>query len=495
MDTNFRKPLELKPTRIGRPRFDRESKILARFYEPLSLLRALGQTRGAHTRQPRNTNDATEKRRKFLENLCFVCDFRKGGKTCTAIALEDCSSKYQFWTSSNGKNSGIVEFLREALRFLCGTSHLTGMQQVAKENEFTEFCAAFARNRIEGERKLVQAQATECVLKLQNRTTRRGRRDEELIRMLQQIIDENDLIKLCAFSYQHRRSTWMTELKALASNEERELGLQAMRSSFFLVRHHIGRLSHHIRAPKELIQLSNHMENILENHTVMVVDHLPSIQPPPRDTHTNLEGIMNRMFKKDNEKEKKFVKEALIHLDRVSGIFKSFLDFYEQPSVQVHAEIEVLEHFHRSQLVFAGNDRFVACSKPACLCCELYFQYHPARPVIPSSHKNVWTRWSPPKMEYSAAMGDMAIQQRKILSKITDDLREQIIDQVLQRSTHSLWHPDSRTGITTSQSMSYRVFSAESEVSEISEIESDLDSSDSSDGEMWSDSEDGGVFV
>lgn len=98
-------------------------------------------------------------------------------------------------------------------------------------------------------------------------------------------------------------------------------------------------------------------------------------------------------------------------------------------------------------------------------------------------------------MEYSAAMGDMAIQQRKILSKITDDLREQIIDQVLQRSTHSLWHPDSRTGITTSQSMSYRVFSAESEVSEISEIESDLDSSDSSDGEMWSDSEDGGVFV
>jgi hypothetical protein len=183
----------------------------------------------------------------------------------------------------------------------------------------------------------------------------------------------------------------------------------------------------------------------------MVVDPLPSIQLPLRDAHTNLEGILNRMFKSDNEKEKKMVEAGLIYLDRVSGIFDRFVRFYEQSGSEVHAEIEVLEHFHRSQLVFAGNDRFIACSKPACVCCELYFKYHPARMVMPSSHKKVWTKWSPPKMNYYAATGDMAKQQRKILSKITDDLREQVIDQVLQRSVHSLWHPDSRTCITESQ--------------------------------------------
>jgi hypothetical protein len=188
MGTKFRKPLELKPSRIGPPRLDKDSRLLARFYEPLFFLRALGQTRGAHTRQPRNTDDATERRRKFLENLCFVCDFTKGGESCTAMALEDCTIKYQFWISSNGNNAGVVEFLREALRFLCGTIHLTGQEQVDMESEFTQFCAEFAKSRIAEGQKQLQTQSKQCLEKMQDWTTKRGKRgkfDDLMILFLQ----------------------------------------------------------------------------------------------------------------------------------------------------------------------------------------------------------------------------------------------------------------------------------------------------------------------
>lgn len=290
----------------------------------------------------------------------------------------------------------------------------------------------------------------------------------------------------------------MTRLKSIALREEQDLVLDGKRSPFYLVQHHIGRLSHHIRAPEELIQDSHHMEQILQTYKVEIVDRLPGVQIPVRDKHTNLKGILNRMFRIDNAKEKGLVEEGLLSIDKVSGTFDKFLDCYKQAGVDVdvHAEIKVLEHFHRSGLHFAGNDRFIACSKPACFCCELYFKHHPARFVIPASHKKVWTKWSPPKVEYGATLGDQAIQQRKILSKITEDLREEIINQVLQRSKHSHWHPDSRTGITDPHTVNHQVFSMLSDDSEISESESDLGFSDGPESETFSDSEeDGGVPV
>lgn len=315
--------------------------------------------------------------------------------------------------------------------------------------------------------------------------------------MLRHIIGQNDPVNLCYFLYENRKLAWMAELKSLASTDEQGLGVNDKRSPFYLVRHHIGRLCHHIRAPRELIRDSRHMEQILQTYAVEIVGPLPGVQMPLRDNQTNLKGILNRMFKKDNVEEKKLVEEGLINLNKVSGIFDEFVDCYEQPGVDldVHAEIKVLEHFYRSKLHFVGNDPFIACSKPACLCCELYFRHFPARIVIPSSHRKVWTKWRPPKVNYGTTLSDQAKEQREILSKITDDLREGVINQVLQRTRHSHWHPDSRTYITDSQYINHQPGSTESDSSEMSESEYDLDSSDGAESETWSDFEDGGISI
>ncbi|KAJ5817145.1 hypothetical protein N7447_009378 [Penicillium robsamsonii] len=78
-DMKEKRRFDIDPIRAGPPRFDRYQKLLARLYESLFLLKALGQTRGEHTTQLTSPDLPMEKRRRFLQNLAYVCDFKKGG--------------------------------------------------------------------------------------------------------------------------------------------------------------------------------------------------------------------------------------------------------------------------------------------------------------------------------------------------------------------------------------------------------------------------------
>jgi hypothetical protein len=325
---------------------------------------------------------------------------------------------------------------------------------------------------------------------------------QELVKWLQKAVNHSDNIELCNFAYNDRNLVYIDQLAALALQEENRLGPTSRRSSFALVRHHILRLAHHIRAPKALVDDSCHLGHLLHTYEVRGIDPIPSVPAPVRDSHTNLRGILNRMYKTTGE-EKKNVEDGLLYLNRASDsiIFEHFMDQYEQPYPQVHAEVQVLELFYKRRLSFADDDRFIACSKPACLCCELYFKHHPARMVLPSSHRKVWTRWSPPLVEAFAKNDVAAREQKQIMSKITQDLREQVINQVLRRSQASRWHPDSKTCITEIHSLSDFMSLEEQDVCENASSTSVADSSNSSETEtevgldQEVDSEDGGVCI
>lgn len=164
METKHRLPLA--PSRVGPPRLDPYNRILARLYEPLFLLRALGQTRGQHTPQPTSFDLSTEKRRRLLQNLCYVCDFKKGGETCTATGLEDCQTSYRFWVASNSKTANIVAFLKEALDMLCNSVNSAGSDLDTKKSAFVQICVEFAGKRIKEEQKLLLKEAAQCTSKL-----------------------------------------------------------------------------------------------------------------------------------------------------------------------------------------------------------------------------------------------------------------------------------------------------------------------------------------
>lgn len=164
METEHRLPIA--PRRVGPPRLDPYYKILARLYEPLFLLRVLGQTQGQHTLQPTSFDLSTEKSRRFLQHLCYVCDYKKGGDTCTAIGLEDCQASYRFWVASNSGTANIVAFLKDALRTLSNSVNSARSDLDTKKSAFVQICAEFAGKRIKEEQKLLLKEATNCTLKL-----------------------------------------------------------------------------------------------------------------------------------------------------------------------------------------------------------------------------------------------------------------------------------------------------------------------------------------
>ena len=89
---------------------------------------------------------------------------------------------------------------------------------------------------------------------------------------------------------------------------------------------------------------------------------------------------------------------ALSEMDMRFSIFKQYLEMYCDNNFKprVHAEVQILDFFHNKELKFEGSDKFVACSKPACYCCSLYFHHHPLRPVMPASHEKIYKNWKLP---------------------------------------------------------------------------------------------------
>lgn len=177
------------------------------------------------------------------------------------------------------------------------------------------------------------------------------------------------------------------------------------------------------------------------------IDPPPCISRPVPDSHTTLNGILTRMLKKDDP-ERPAIERSLAYMDTQFGIFERFRAQYTLCRPQVHAEVQALEYFHKRGLSFVGNDPYIACSKPACLCCELYFKYHPARMVVPESHRKVWISWGPPLVERFTKTDPTSQCQRQVLDKMIEEVCRDANGQILRRSPPPSWHPDSQTGIT-----------------------------------------------
>jgi hypothetical protein len=275
---------------------------------------------------------------------------------------------------------------------------------------------------------------------------------KKLNEWLTSLLSHDDHLKLCSFAYDSRHSI-LSQLQRWFIPQEHLLGPENERDSFRTVGHFLGRLAHHIRASKRLVEAAIDLNPILESCQVFAVEHLASVLPPALDRHTNLYGILNRMLGKGHE-ERLEIEHGLSKINTVNQLFERFPRKYQNLKPQVHAEIQILEQFYQNKIQFANNDRFVACSKAACLCCEMYFKYHPARMIVPESHRNLWTNWGPPIVENFSKLHGAGKQQLQILNNITRDVRNLVISQALEQSSIGNRRPDSTTDITELHSFS-----------------------------------------
>lgn len=244
----------------------------------------------------------------------------------------------------------------------------------------------------------------------------------------------------------------MKTMKSESQTGKGESAESGRAAAFETVRHLLGRLAHHVRAPKQIIDDFSLLEDMFQRYFVRQVPALPNIPRPTPDNLTTLVSILKRMLPEGHSALPKY-ETALLNLDQKVQIHKRVLNQYQSPSFQpkVHAEIQVLEYFYENTLYFAGGDRYISCSKPSCYCCYLYIRNHPLDVVEPASHKNLYLNWGLPLL--NGGVDDPNFKhQRNLLNKMLETIRREALDQISRQRIGPKVHPDSLTGITPSLS-------------------------------------------
>lgn len=156
------------------PRFSQAERLLHRFYEPLVLMHTLGDVRDEHSRSDLfshlNISDwaVRDLRRQFLTDLAYLCDYKKGGDTVTAIGLERTPQGCIYWVAANtSPDRKIVPFLKELLNQLQVISRQQNGCSENAEIALTESCLKFASRRLKDYCRLLKHRLAKCVSHLE----------------------------------------------------------------------------------------------------------------------------------------------------------------------------------------------------------------------------------------------------------------------------------------------------------------------------------------
>lgn len=219
------------------------------------------------------------------------------------------------------------------------------------------------------------------------------------------------------------------------------------------IRHCIGRLGAPRRAAAFLANAAMRNPDLFLAYTVQAITCEAAIDTSERFAEhpdLNLDGICRRMFSSHSREESEMFRSALKSLDESGSIMHRVRENYQNKKrkPRIHAELAVLETLHDRDCTFYDDDKFVACSKPACFCCYHYICAHPGSFERPSCHNKVYPNWCPPA--YPANNKALQEQQRDIMNKLVEEVRKAITKKVFNAERGSKWHPDSSTGITPS---------------------------------------------
>ncbi|KAF4944908.1 hypothetical protein FGADI_12336 [Fusarium gaditjirri] len=434
---------------VGKPRLDKYEKILSRLFENLALFHILKGIDGPHMVIAHAPTDVQGIRRRFLKNLCFICDYRKGGDTTTSIALESQKNEVILWVAANfTPHDKVILFLNDILQQLQRDPKGTEEERERLRVKLTKKCLEFATPRLKKEGKLLLRTAAYCEKYLkEDDTVVQGAERRSLLEWLPRFSASNtNILALCQTAYDSRHDPEMSSLGSLS----RELATAPRETATNIkaVRHLIGRLAERIRIPTLLVEDFLMLGPLFNSYQIKKVQApIPAIVPPA-DGLRNLNSISKRILKPGDPRLED-MQSYLAQLDGPLKLEEAIRSMYGEDNGQacVHSEIQVLEEFHRNHRNFIGGDRYIACSKLACLCCKFYFEHHPGKFEEPESHQKSYLNWRPIDLP-GGRENEHWPHQRTALAMLSSELREAVEKQIETKQQPTPWQPDSVTNIT-----------------------------------------------
>lgn len=431
---------------------DITSTVERQFYESQLLLYVLGQVRGER-RNRQNYHgeldqDDAELRRSFVDQLAYICDFKTGGTTVTALALQKTYQGIIFWLAANETvKPKVRDFLREVLGLL---RDIEGSSKKAAETKLLALVVNFNKERLDFywshlKKSLPDGMKRLKALEITTNSNPTPKHIKMITNLLGNLLEfsgkRTELVKEC---FEARRSPVFETLAQLGTNGK-------VHCDFFSnIRHLLGRMGEHVRSTKTLVSTALRFPRILDEFQIRV-----HASPPFRcyfqsSDSIGLEDMASRIFTK--EIEVKHYQEAIDKLQRVSN--GALLDLLQQEchfKTRIHAELLLVDLFYWSKFDFLEDDPYVGCSKPACFSCYHYILAHPGNFVLPASHYKIYLSWrSPDILRDEVSPSTISRVREKITVKMNSSIRAELARQIDGKCSRNPARHDSITGTSTS---------------------------------------------
>lgn len=220
-------------------------------------------------------------------------------------------------------------------------------------------------------------------------------------------------------------------------------------NDLYRVRHYVGRLSAWLRASRNVVAFGAQLTEILDNYCVKAVYPATPGAPVPQNLGEDLDIILNRVM--PNYRDQPILSDisaTLRSTPSTTALFKS-----KELQLKPHAEAIILDHFYTNKLQFANGDTYVACSRPSCYCCKLYFDHHPAGASTGRHHGILWIQWRLPR-SLESHEGTVNHDMLKVVRNMSDQVRRDALAALIPRQYHGINMFDSTTGFSMSHTAS-----------------------------------------
>lgn len=374
----------------------------------------------------------------LLDNLCLLCDTRRGGETTVAIAVEDRQGCHIFWAATQAKDK---HTLRHYLSSLLQTMQDSTRAAAADSAPFAEAILITAvrqsKQRIHNYASKLKS-AVEDLQRIRIDDNIPNEEDGSSIRRAMK-----DLQRLLSTRRNHARLC--VEADAFCSKTSFNLICRICNenryNAFYRARHYIGRLAAWYKASKNVICLARSFPQVWNRYRVQVLPAPRTVRYRPSISGEDLEKILCRVL--PHFRSSPIFDNALQRLQRA----KREVTQRKPLELRAHVESVILCHFRAGSRRFVHKDKYIGCSKPSCYCCHAYFASHGSGIRAGRSHGNVWMKWCLPQLTYR---NQLTAQDLGVLRKMTDGLSSDICGILMTNGMAKVALFDSTTGLSPS---------------------------------------------